>query len=200
MKLFGSLTSPFVRKVRIVAIEKRLDLELMVDDVWGPESKLGDINPLAKVPTLLVDDTAVYDSAVIVEYLDARAPTHKLVPDGNRDRTAVRTLESLADGLCDAAITMMLEKRFHPGEMLSEAWMERQAAKVDRALARMSHTLDKRQWMHGNSYTLADIACGVALLYLELRFPENTWRTTYPNLDALCHRLMERPAFASTKP
>ena len=200
MKLFGSLTSPFVRKVRIVAIEKRLDLELMVDDVWGPESKLGDINPLAKVPTLLVDDTAVYDSAVIVEYLDARAPTHKLVPDGNRDRTAVRTLESLADGLCDAAITMMLEKRFHPGEMLSEAWMERQAAKVDRALARMSLTLEKRQWMHGNSYTLADIACGVALLYLELRFPENTWRTTYPNLDALCHRLMERPAFASTKP
>jgi glutathione S-transferase len=200
MKLLGSVTSPYVRKVRIVAIEKKLDFEWALQDVWTPETTIGQLNPLGKVPVLTVDDEVIYDSRVIVEYLDARAPTQRLIPDGNKDRAHVRTLEALADGLCDAAIAMLLERRFHPDGTLSEPWMARQAEKIDRALAAMNHALGDEHWMNHKAFTVADIACGVALGYLELRFPENTWKTTYPTLLAYYNKLMERPSFLSTKP
>jgi len=89
----------------------------------------------------------VFDSRVIVEYLDSRAPTIRLIPAGNRERTAVRTLEALADGLCDAAISMLLEKKFHAEGAVSQEWLDRQAKKIDAALATMSHSLTSSQWM-----------------------------------------------------
>jgi glutathione S-transferase len=148
---------------------------------------------------LVLDDGVVFDSRVIVEYLDSRAPTIRLIPQGNRERTAVRTLEALADGLCDAAIAIMLEKKFHPAEAVSQDWLNRQAAKVDGALAMMSQTLGKSPWMNDKGFSLADIAGGVALGYLELRFPENTWKQAYPNLMDFYTRMMERPSFQATK-
>ncbi|MGA0882976.1 MAG: glutathione S-transferase N-terminal domain-containing protein, partial [Burkholderiaceae bacterium] len=108
MKLLGSATSPYARKVRIVAIEKKLDFEWVPQDVWSADTTIGQLNPLGKIPVLLMDDEVIYDSRVIVEYLDARAPTQRLIPDGNKDRAHVRTLEALADGLCDAAVGMLL--------------------------------------------------------------------------------------------
>ncbi|MEY2777500.1 MAG: hypothetical protein RLY30_1598 [Pseudomonadota bacterium] len=200
MKLLGSVTSPYVRKVRIVAIEKKLDFEWVAQDVWTPDTTIGQLNPLGKVPVLLVDDEVIYDSRVIVEYLDARAPTQRLIPDGNKDRAHVRTLEALADGICDAAVSMLLEPRFHPDGTASEAWMKRQAEKVDRALAAMNHALGNEHWINHKAFSLADVACGVALGYLELRFPENTWKSTYPTLLAYYNKLMERGSFSSTKP
>ena len=199
MKLIGSLTSPYVRKVRIVGIEKKLDIEFVAEDVWSPNTTIAHQNPLGKIPALVLDDGVVFDSRVIVEYLDARAPTIRLIPAGNRERTAVRTLEALADGLCDAAISMLLERKFHPAESVSQDWLDRQAKKIDAALATMSHSLGSSQWMNDRAFSLADIACGAALGYLELRFPENTWKKTYPNLQDFCQRMMARPSFARTK-
>jgi len=199
MKIVGSVTSPYARKVRIVAIEKKLECEFVKEDVWSPDTRIAEQNPLGKIPALVLDDGVVFDSRVIVEYLDARAPTIRLIPQGNRERTAVRTLESLADGLCDAAISMLLERKFHSAEAVSQDWLTRQAAKVDGALATMSQTLGRSPWMNDKAFSLADIACGVALGYLELRFPENTWRQAYPNLLDFYNRMMERPSFQSTK-
>lgn len=200
MKLIGSLTSPYVRKVRIVGVEKKLDFEFVAEDVWSPTTTIVHQNPLGKIPALVLDDGVVFDSRVIVEYLDARAPTIRLIPAGNRERTAVRTLEALADGLCDAAISMLLERKFHSAEAVSQDWLDRQAKKIDAALATMSHSLGSSQWMNDRAFSLADIACGSALGYLELRFPENTWKKTYPNLQDFYQRMMLRPSFLNTKP
>ena len=199
MKLVGSLTSPYVRKVRVVGIEKKLDLEFVAEDVWSASTTIAHLNPLGKIPALVLDDGVVFDSRVIVEYLDARAPTIRLIPAGNRERTAVRTLEALADGLCDAAISMLLEKKFHSAEAVSQDWLDRQAKKIDGALATMSQSLGSSQWMNDRAFSLADIACGAALGYLELRFPENTWKKTYPNLQDFYQRMMARPSFLNTK-
>ena len=199
MKIIGSLTSPYARKVRIVAIEKKLECEFVKEDVWSPDTTIAHQNPLGKIPALVLDDGVVFDSRVIVEYLDSRAPTIRLIPAGNRERTAVRTLEALADGLCDAAISMLLEKKFHPADAVSQEWLDRQAKKIDAALATMSHSLGSSQWMNERAFSLADIACGAALGYLELRFPENTWKRTYPNLNDFYNRMMSRPSFQATK-
>lgn len=200
MKIIGSVTSPYVRKVRVVAVEKRLDYEFVLEDVWSEKTEIAAQNPLGKVPVLLLEDGCVYDSRVIAEYLDSRAPTQRLIPEGNRDRTTVRTLEALADGLCDAAIAMIIEKRFHSESALNQDYLARQAVKVDRALAVMSQTLGKDQWMNGKAFTLADIACGVALGYLNFRFPENSWAKAYPNLADFFARVADRPSFQQTKP
>jgi glutathione S-transferase len=200
MKIIGSYTSPYVRKVRIVAVEKRLDYQFITEDVWAAGTSIGAQNPLGKVPVLLLEDGCVYDSRVIAEYLDSRAPTQRLIPEGNRERTTVKTLEALADGICDAAISMIAERRFHDEKALSRDWMERQASKVDRGLAVMSQTLGKDPFMNGRAFSLGDIACGVALGYLEFRFPENTWKQAYPNLLDFYGRMMARPSFQETVP
>ena len=114
MKLIGSLTSPYVRKVRIVMAEKKLDYQFVEEDVWGSDAILAS-NPLGKVPCLVMEGgEAVFDSRVIVEYLDARSPLARLIPEPNRERTEVRTWEALADGIVDALILARLEANW-PG-------------------------------------------------------------------------------------
>lgn len=200
MKLIGSYTSPYVRKVRIVLLEKKMDCEFVVNDVWSPGTDIEQSNPLGKVPVLVLDDNScIYDSRVIVEYVDARAPIQRLIPEGGRERTDVKVWEALADGLQDAAISMLLEGRRPEGEK-SASWISRQARKVDAALAAMSQSLGKNPWCHGRSFSLADIAVGSALGYLVFRFPENLWQKTYPNLAAHFEKLMQRESFKSTLP
>jgi glutathione S-transferase len=200
MKLYGSFTSPYVRKVRIVLVEKKMECEFIQEDVWSPQSTLSQLNPLGKVPVLVLDDgTCIYDSRVIVEYLDSRAPIHRLIPDGGRERTEVKVWEALSDGLQDAAIAMLLENK-RAAEVRSSGWLARQAVKVDEALAYMARSLGKSPWCHGRSFTLADIAMGTALGYLSFRFPENNWQKTYPNLLAHYEKLMSRDSFRDTVP
>ena len=111
MKLIGSLTSPYVRKVRIAAMEKHIDLEFVVDVPWNPDTKVGEYNPLGKVPVLVQDDGAtVFDSRVIVEYLDTVTPVSRLIPEGNRQRIAVKRWEALADGVTDSAALIFIER------------------------------------------------------------------------------------------
>jgi glutathione S-transferase len=201
LRLVGSLTSPYVRKVRIVMAEKRIEYHLDLEDVWAPDSRIQESNPLGKVPCLIMEDGgAVFDSRVIVEYLDTMTPVAKLLPPSGRERAEVRTWEALGDGLLDAAILVRLEQTQRPVEQQSQKWIDRQMGKVHAGLAAMSRGLAEKSWCNGHTYSLADIAVGCALGYLDFRFPQIAWRDTHPNLAKLYEKLAARPSFAETQP
>jgi glutathione S-transferase len=201
MKLIGALTSPYVRKTRIVMAEKKLDYQFVLEDVWAADDILK-FNPLGKVPCLVLEGgEAIFDSRVIVEYLDTRSPVSRLIPEAGRERTEVRTWEALADGLLDAAILARLEATWVPrGEMRSQPWIDRQMLKVNGSLKAMSTGLGDKPWCSGNHISLADIAVGCALGYLDFRFPQIAWRETHPNLAKLGEKLNARASFIDTKP
>jgi glutathione S-transferase len=206
MKLIGSLTSPYVRKVRIVMAEKKLDYQLVLEDVWGNDA-IQKVNPLGKVPCLVMEGQegitgAMFDSRVIVEYVDTLSPVGKLIPASGRERVEVRTWEALADGLLDASIAARLEQTWagrQSGEH-SQAWIDRNMGKVHAALKAMSQGLGDKAWCSGNHFSLADIAVGCALGYLDFRFPDIDWRSNYPNLSKLYEKLAARPSFSETVP
>ena len=201
MKLIGSLTSPYVRKVRIVFNEKKVDIDLELENVWAANTKINATNPLGKVPCLIPEDgVAIFDSRVIAEYADALSPVSKLIPSDNRERAAVKTWEALADGIMDAGILARLERTLRPPEQQSQTWFDRQMGKIDNALRQMSEQLGENAWCHGDQMTLADIAVGCAIGYLLFRFPEVKWQAQYPNLDRLHQKLLQRPSFAETVP
>ncbi|MBI3376603.1 MAG: glutathione S-transferase N-terminal domain-containing protein [Betaproteobacteria bacterium] len=201
MKLYGSPLSPFARKVRIVLAEKKIECETEWVDVMAPDTPVNQRNPLGKVPALALDDnTSLYDSRVIVEFLDNVSPISRLIPDENRDRIAVRRWEALADGVVDAGILIRYESLREKNEQ-SSAWVARQMGKLARGLAAMSAELGDKPWCHGHGYTLADIATGCCLGWLDFRKPGGVeWRSKYPNLVRHFAKLMERPSFQETVP
>ena len=202
MKLIGALTSPYVRKVRVVMAEKKLDFQFVLEDVWGSDAVLAS-NPLGKVPCLVMEGgEAVFDSRVIVEYLDALSPVGRLIPPAGRERIEVRTWEALADGLLDAAILARLEATWagRGAEQRSPAWIERQMSRVHAATRAISQGLGDKPYCAGNHFSLADVAVGCALGYLDLRFAQIDWRGAYPNLKKLGDKLAARPSFAETLP
>src|SRR5881392_3926409 len=143
MKLIGSLTSPYVRKVRIVMAEKKLDYQFELEDVWGSDHIL-QFNPLGKVPCLVLEGgEAVFDSRVIVDYLDTRSPVSRLIPESSRERTEVRTWEALADGAIDALVLARLERTWggRTDEQRCQAWIDRQMVKVHGSLDAISTVL-----------------------------------------------------------
>ena len=201
MKIIGSVTSPYVRKVRIVLAEKKIEAEFFLENVWAAETTIGQTNPLGKIPCLVMDDgSAVFDSRVIAEYVDTLSPVGKLIPADGRERAAVKTWEALADGVLDAGILARLEATWRPAEQQSPAWIARQMSKIDAALKSMSIGLGESNYYHNNQFSLADIAVGCALGYLDFRFPSVDWRTPYPNLDQLHQLLMQRQSFQDTVP
>ena len=203
MKLIGSLTSPYVRKVRIVMAEKRLDYEFVSEDVWSAATTIAESNPLGKVPCLVMEGAeALFDSHVIVEYLDALSPVGKLIPSVGRERAGVKTWEALADGVLDAAILARLEATWtgRSAEQRSSAWIDRQLSKVHAAVQAMSKGLGEQAFCSGVHFSLSDISVGVALGYLDFRFPEIDWRGPHPNLHKLFDKLTQRPSFADTLP
>lgn len=200
MKLIGSLTSPYVRKVRIVLAEKKIEYEFELDSPWSPGSNVPNINPLGKIPVLVLDEeTTLFDSRVISEYLDNVAPNNKLMPAPNRERTEVKRWEALADGICDAAALTFLERK-RPTERQDVDWITRQESKLIRGLEYMAEQLGEHAWCMGTHFSLADIASGCALGYLAFRFPEIDWSIKHPNLARLYDKLMQRQAFADTIP
>ncbi|WP_293777031.1 glutathione S-transferase N-terminal domain-containing protein [uncultured Oxalicibacterium sp.] len=202
MKLIGSLGSPFVRKVRIVMLEKRIDYELLLENVWAADTTIQQSNPLGKVPCLVMEDGgAMFDSRVIVEYLDTLTPVGKLIPPNGRERAEIKCWEALADGVLDAGVLLRLEKTLRKEEQQrSQAWMDRQLAKVHGGLKAMSEGLKDKAFCAGIHYSLADVAVGCALGWLDFRFPDIDWRTDYPNLAKLFEKLSERPSFKETMP
>jgi glutathione S-transferase len=202
MKLIGALTSPYVRKVRIVMAEKKLDFQLVLEDVWGSDA-IRASNPLGKVPCLVMEGgEAVFDSRVIVEYLDTLSPVGRLIPASGRERVEVRTWEALADGMLDALILARLEGTWagRSEAQRSAAWIERQMGKADAALAAMSRGLAEKPWCAASHYTLADVAVGCALGYLDFRFPQLNWRERHANLARLAQKLDTRSSFVETRP
>ena len=203
MKLIGSTTSPYVRKVRVVMAEKKLEFNLVTEDVWAENSTISGSNPLGKVPCLIMEGAeALFDSRVIVEYLDTLSPVGKLIPAVGRERAEIKTWEALADGVMDAAILARLEATWtgRSQEQRSQAWIDRQLRKVNDALKAMSLGLGEKPYCAGIHLSLADIAVGCALGYLDFRFPELAWRGEYPNLVKLHDKLLQRASFADTVP
>ena len=199
MKLVGSLTSPFVRKVRIVLSEKRIVYDFDVDIPWESDTRVAEHNPLGKVPILIMDDgTTLYDSRVIVDYLDSANPVSRLMPEFNRERSMVKRWEALADGISDAATTIFLERK-RPESLQSTEWISRQQKKAMLGLEVAARDLGDKKWCEGNVYTLADVALGCTLGYLSFRFPEMKWRM-FPNLVRLIDTLEERASFIETAP
>lgn len=203
MKLIGAVTSPYVRKVRIVMAEKKLDYQFLPEDVWSADTKIGASNPLGKVPCLVMEGAeAVFDSRVIVEYLDTLSPVGKLIPPQGRERAEVKTWEALADGVLDAAILARLEATW-PGRgdgERSDAWIQRQMTKIDAALVSMARGLGDKPFCSGIHFSLSDVAVGCALGYLDFRFPAIDWRAAHPNLAKLGEKLALRQSFVDTLP
>ena len=190
MKLIGSNASPYVRKVRVVMAEKRLDYQFVQEDVWAPDTTIASSNPLGKVPCLVMEGgEAMFDSRVIVEYLDTLSPE-------------VKTWEALADGVMDAGVLCRLEATWAgraEGER-SQTWMDRQRAKMVGGIAAMAKGLGDKPFCSGIHLSLSDIAVGCALGWIEFRFPDIDWRNQYTNLAKLQDKLMLRASFADTKP
>jgi glutathione S-transferase len=200
MKLIASLTSPYARKVRIALAEKKIEYDLVEESPWTVETTVPTYNPLGKVPVFVLDDgTTLFDSRVIVEYLDTVSPVSRLIPEPNRQRIGVRRWEALADGICDAAVAIVLESKRAAGQQ-DRNWLARQRGKVDLGLQELARELGDKAWCNGEGYSLADIATGCALGYLDLRHAAIDWRGTYPNLVKLADKLSKRPSFAETAP
>ncbi len=203
MKLIGSVTSPYVRKVRIVMAEKKLDYQFVTEDVWSAQTSIHATNPLGKVPCLVMEGgEAVFDSRVIVEYLDTLSPVGKLIPTAGRERAEVKTWEALADGLLDAALLARMEAVWTERQesQRSQAWIDRQLDKIQHALRAMNNGLGDKPFCSGIHLTLSDIAVGCAVGYLDFRFPQIDWRTPYPNLHKLYDKLAQRPSFVDSLP
>jgi glutathione S-transferase len=198
MQLYGSLTSPYVRKVRVVLAEKAIPCEFIIADAWAADSPVPALNPLGKVPALMCDDgTTLFDSPVIAEYIDSMAMPSLIPPVGNL-RWSVRRWEALADGIMDAVVARLLESR-RPLAQQSADYIARQEGKVARALAFAESQLGDSGFLVADQFSLADIALAVALEYIDLRYPHE-WRHHQARLSHWLAMTASRPSLVSTQP
>ena len=204
MKLLGTNTSPYVRKARLVLLEKNISHEYLIDAPREPGSQVARVNPLGRIPALILDDaTCVYDSPVIAEYADTLNDTPILIPRTNAlERMRVKCWEALADGIMDSAVAVRTES-IRPAEKQEANTITLHNNAITRALAHVAEQLGQREWCHHEqgkaaSITLADLALVSALIYLDLRQPERDWRGAHPNLAAWFARVSKRPSVRVT--
>ncbi|MBA3695526.1 MAG: glutathione S-transferase N-terminal domain-containing protein [Methylotenera sp.] len=199
MKLLYTVNSPYARKVRIVAAEKHIEMELGLVVLADPDCPVKQYNPLGKVPVLILDDgDSLYDSRVIVEFLDHRTPLAHLLPQDHSAKIRVRRWEALADGVCDAAVAVIMEQLKEPpkAELISK-----QMSKVLSGLQVLNDDLGDNKWYLHNTFSLADIAVGCTLGYLQLRFADVfDFSNAYPNLHRLNAALLKRESFLHSQP
>jgi glutathione S-transferase len=201
MQLLGSPGSPFARKARVVAHEKGIDLDYVIDRPNAPGSRVPALNPLGKIPVLVLDDgDVIYDSAVIVEYLDALKPEPRLIPADLAARIAVKRWEALGDGIAEATVNLSHDYGPMSGADKRAPWIERQQSKVDRGLAAFDRAIGGREWLHGTTFTLADVCAGFAAFYLDRELPSYDWRSRFPALARYAERLAARASFRDTVP
>ena len=201
MKLLYSLTGPFARKVRIVAAEKRIAMDLEIVDLTDADCPVHLHNPLGKIPVLIMDDgESLYDSSVIVEYLDQRTPVSHLISQDTKSKFQIKRWECLADGVCDAAIAVMIEQR-RPEKLQDQKWIDKQWTKVERGLQMLNDDLGLSKFCVDDAFSLADVALVCMLGYLDLRFGDKVdLDKRYPNLARLILSLAARPSIAETMP
>jgi glutathione S-transferase len=198
MKLLGSRTSPFVRKIRVLLAEKQIACEFVEENVWAAGSGDAKFNPLNKVPALVLDEgECLYDSQVIAEYVDA-LPGVNFIPAAAQERVRVRRDEALGDGIAEAGVTIFLERKREAARQ-DPAWIARQADKVNAGIAALAKSVAAKSDTGARRMTLGDIACGCALFWLEFRLPEFRWRDD-PVLRAWAENLESRASFAATRP
>ena len=197
MQLLGVDTSPYARKVRIVLEEKGIPYEYVRARPSLPGSPVPDYNPLAKVPVLVRDDgRGLYDSPVIVEYLDGLVPEPRLIPTAFEERIEVKRWEALGDGITDATV---LTSHDYDKKQTAE-WHARQRLKIERGLATIEKDLAERPYCFGDRFTLADVAAAYPLAYLSQALPDYDWRAKHPCLARFFERMMERESFRKTAP
>lgn len=201
LTLYHSHTSPYVRKVMVLALEAGImDQITLVENASGTPLDAGAApvaaNPLGKIPTLTRGDgSALYDSRVICQYLDARAGAG-FYPDGARKWDAL-VLEATADGLLDAALLMVYEARLRPEDIQFAPFVEGQWTKISRTL----DVLEDR-WIAylSGPLCIGQIALACALGYLDFRHAARDWRATRPSLAAWLARIAERESLRDTQP
>lgn len=193
MKLLGTQNSPYVRKARLVLLEKNIPHTYIIDVPNEPNSQVARANPLGRIPVLIVDsETSVFDSSVIAEYADTLNDTPVLIPRNNAlDRMCVKRWEALADGIMDSAVSVRTEST-RPADKQDAAVINLHNTAITRALAYAAEQLGDREWCEDNAISLADLALVSALIYLDLRQAERNWRSTHPNLAAWFARMSAR--------
>lgn len=200
LRLLSATPSPYVRKVRIALAEKGIPFELRTEVPWNEGAEVARINPLGKVPVLTLEDgTTLFDSRFILEWLETVHPAPPLLPAEPMDRLLAKQYEVVADGICDAIVLIVLE-RLRPAERRSGPWIARQQAKITAGLAWVAERLGDRSFAIGDRFGHADIALGAVLAFLDLRYPEEPWRTAHPALADYLAGLDRRPSFATTRP
>ena len=199
MKLLYTINSPYARKVRIVAAEKHIELVLEQVVLAAEDCPVKQFNPLGKVPVLVLDDgDSLYDSRVIVEFLDNRTPLAHLIPHEQGSKIRVRRWEALADGVCDAVVAIVMEQR---KTQQDQAHIAKQMDKVMRGLGTLEEDLGQNKWCVDGAFSLADIAVGCLLGYVGLRFNHVVnLAKDYPNLQRLNQALLKRKSFAESLP
>ncbi len=197
MRLFYSATSPYARKVRAVLIEKNINNEVTlvpVNPLGDDTDELRRLNPLGKVPALiLADGRVILDSPVICDWLDTYAPEPRLIPTGSDHRLDVLTRQAIADGMTDAAFSLVMEAR-RPDMQRSSEWTERWTTAIERSVKTLNERITPER------FDLGDIATAVALLYLDYRLPSLSWRDANSTLASWTDQLSERPSLTQTRP
>jgi len=199
-KFISATPSPYARKVRIALAEKSVPFVLITEVPWDKTTQTPNYNPLEKLPILIRNDgDPIYESRLILEYIERAHPTPQLVPTDDAGWLLAKRLEVLCDGVCDAFVLTFFER--HRADInQSQAWLARQQRKIDGGLAEMTRLLGQREYFSGNTFTLADLAAATAVGYLSVRWPEIDWRTAYPTLLAHSDRMEQRPSFKSSQP
>lgn len=199
MKLYISAASSFSRKVRVLLLEKQVPHEVEVLNLWEPND-LQRVNPLGKVPALVLDDGRVLvSSALIADWIDGTFPRPRFIPADPDGRLEVRRWEAIADGVMDAVAASTYELRFHDEASRSQAWLDRQRGKVDAGLAALEQRLGGKPWLCGE-LSLADIAVACHLGFVAARAPQFFDAGRYPGLARLARELRSRESFKATAP
>ena len=199
-RLMSATPSPYARKVRIQLAEKDIPFELMTEVPWNDDTRTPQFNPLEKLPILICEDgETVYESRFVNEWIEFQHPEPPLMPKEKNGILLAKRFEILADGVCDACVLVFWE-RARPEAARSQEWMARQLRKRDGGLKEISRLLGDRPYCVDNRFTLADIAVGSLLGWLNVRMSEFGWRAQYANLAELQDRLEARPSFANTMP
>ena len=198
-KLISATPSPYARKVRIALAEKGLPFELLTEVPWDSTTSTPRHNPLEKLPVLLLaDGSSVYESSYILQYLELKHPQVPLLPDDIDGQLAARKLEVLCDGVCDAVVLSLFERKRAGGG--SPEWLARQRRKIEGGVAEMAKIVGSRLWAVGDRFGLGDIAVGTCVGYLSVRFQDMPWRTLYPDLALFSDRLEQRASFKGSVP
>ena len=200
MKLIIAKPSPYARKARVALIEKGIEFETIVENPWLPDTRISGVNPLGKIPALVLDDgSVIHDSKVIVEYLETLNVPPALIPSSPSLRITHKQIEVIADGISDAVVLIRLEGT-RPAAKQSADWVGRQRKKIEAGVAELSRLLGEREWFTEAGFGLGDVTTGCTLGFLDFRFPEFDWRPSAPNLEQMFARLSARSSFAQTKP